>query len=99
MDFNDTPEEAAFRAESRAFLSANAEPKAGSRPSLRLGGMDTEAVKRCKAWQVKKADAGLAGLTWPSKHGGREAPAIFQVIYNQEEEDFTVPRSACASPP
>ena len=46
MDFNDTPDEAAFRAEARAFLTANAEPKAGSRPSLRLGGMDAEAVKR-----------------------------------------------------
>ena len=34
MDFNDTPEEAAFRAEARAFLNANAEPKAG-RPSRR----------------------------------------------------------------
>ena len=27
MDFNDTPEEAAFRAEARAFLTANAEPQ------------------------------------------------------------------------
>jgi len=92
MDFNDTPEEAAFRAEARAFLSANAERKAGSRPTLRLGGMDAEAVKRCKAWQAKKADAGFAGLTWPKKFGGREASPILQVIYNQEEEDFTVPR-------
>jgi alkylation response protein AidB-like acyl-CoA dehydrogenase len=92
MDFNDTPEEAAFRAEARAFLSANAERKAGSRPTLRLGGMDGEAVKRCKAWQAKKADAGFAGLTWPKKFGGREASPILQVIYNQEEEDFTVPR-------
>ena len=32
MDFNDTPEEAAFRAEARAFLSANAELKAGAKP-------------------------------------------------------------------
>lgn len=92
MDFNDTPEEAAFRAEARAFLAANAAPKAGSRPTLRLGGMDAEAVARCKAWQAKKADAGLAGLTWPKRHGGREASPILQVIYNQEEEDFTVPR-------
>ena len=92
MDFNDTSEEAAFRAEARAFLAANAAPKAGSRPTLRLGGMDAEAVARCKAWQAKKADAGLAGLTWPKRHGGREASPILQVIYNQEEEDFTVPR-------
>ena len=27
MDFNDTPEEAAFRAEARAWLQANAEPR------------------------------------------------------------------------
>ncbi len=62
MDFNDTPEEAAFRAEARAFLAANARTaSAGARPVLRLGGIDAEAVKRCKAWQAKKADAGFAG--------------------------------------
>jgi alkylation response protein AidB-like acyl-CoA dehydrogenase len=92
MDFNDTPDEAAFRAEARAFLSANAQPKAGSRPVLRQSGIDTEAVVRCKAWQAKKADAGFAGLTWPKRFGGREASPILQVIYNQEEEDFVVPR-------
>jgi alkylation response protein AidB-like acyl-CoA dehydrogenase len=92
MDFNDTPEEAAFRAEARAFLSANAQPKAGSRPTLRQGGMDATGVAQAKHWQAKKADAGMAGLTWPKKFGGREASPILQVIYNQEEEDFTVPR-------
>ncbi len=92
MDFNDTPEEAAFRAEARAFISANAQPKVGSRPVLRQSGVDTEAVARCKAWQAKKADAGFAGLTWPKRFGGREASPILQVIYNQEEEDFVVPR-------
>ena len=92
MDFNDTPEEAAFRAEARAFLRANLEPKASARPTLRLGGMDAEAVKRCKTWQAKKADAGFAGITWPKKHGGRELSSIFQVIYNQEEEELTAPR-------
>ena len=92
MDFNDTTEEAAFRAEARAFLRENAQPKGTGRPTLRLGGMVGEEVTRCKAWQAKKADAGFAGITWPKKHGGRELSPIFQVIYNQEEEDFTVPR-------
>ena len=92
MDFNDTAEEAAFRAEARAFLTANAEPKAGSRPTLRLSGLDAAGVARCKAWQAKKAAAGMAGLTWPKKFGGREASPILQVIYNQEEEAFSVPR-------
>jgi hypothetical protein len=30
MDFSDTPEEAGFRNEARAFLSAHAEPKRGA---------------------------------------------------------------------
>jgi alkylation response protein AidB-like acyl-CoA dehydrogenase len=92
MDFNDSPEESAFRAEARAFLNANAQPKAAGRPTLRLGGMVAEEVKRCKAWQAKKTDAGFAGITWLKRFGGRELSPIFQVIYNQEEEDFTVPR-------
>jgi alkylation response protein AidB-like acyl-CoA dehydrogenase len=92
MDFNDTPDEAIFRAEARAFLAANADPKAGARPVLRQSGVDADAVARCKAWQAKKADAGFAGLTWPKRFGGREASPILQVIYNQEEEDFAVPR-------
>jgi alkylation response protein AidB-like acyl-CoA dehydrogenase len=92
MDFDDTPEEAAFRAEARAFLSAHAEPKAGARPAMRGGGLDAEGVQRCKAWQAKKSAASMAGLTWPKTFGGREASPILQVIYNQEEENFTVPR-------
>ncbi len=92
MDFNDTPEEAAFRAEALAFLAANAERKTGTRPVLRQSGVDAAAVKRCKAWQAKKADAGFAGLTWPKPFGGREASPILQVIYNQEEDNFAVPR-------
>jgi alkylation response protein AidB-like acyl-CoA dehydrogenase len=92
MDFNDTPEEAAFRAEARGFLAANAEPKSRARPVLRLGDMGTDAVQRCKAWQAKKADAGFAAITWPKQFGGREASPILQVIYQQEEEAYAVPR-------
>src|SRR5512133_3233651 len=91
MDFNDTQEEAAFRAETRAFLAANAEPKSRARAVLR-GGLDAETVRHCKAWQAKKADAGFAGITWPKRFAGREASPIFQVIYLQEEENYAVPR-------
>jgi alkylation response protein AidB-like acyl-CoA dehydrogenase len=92
MDFNDTPEEAGFRAEAREFLRANAEPKSRARPVLRLGDVGGDAVRRCKAWQAKKADAGFSGLTWPKQFGGREALPIMQVIYQQEEEAYAVPR-------
>ena len=92
MDFNDTPDEAAFRAEARAFLAANAEPKGRARPVLRLGDLGGDAVQRCKAWQAKKADAGFAAITWPKRFGGREASPILQVIYQQEEDNYAVPR-------
>jgi alkylation response protein AidB-like acyl-CoA dehydrogenase len=92
MDFNDSPEEAAFRAEARAFLKQNARPKGTGRPTLRLTGMDDNEVENCKAWQAKKADAGFAGITWPKAFGGRELSPIFQVIYAQEEDEFTVPK-------
>ena len=92
MDFNDSPEEAAFRAEARAFLKADARPKGTGRPTLRLTGMEENEVANCKAWQAKKAEAGFAGITWPKQFGGRELSPIFQVIYAQEEDEFTVPK-------
>src|SRR4029077_18670231 len=92
MDFNDTPDEAAFRAEARTFLQANAEPKSRARPVLRLGDLGADAVAQCKAWQAKKADAGFAAITWPKRFGGREASPILQIIYQQEEENYAVPR-------
>ena len=91
MDFNDTQEEAAFRAEVRAFLAANAEPKKRGVPA-RARHVDAEALSRAKSFQAAKHDAGLVGLTWPKQWGGRELPQIFQVIYNQEEEAYAAPR-------
>jgi alkylation response protein AidB-like acyl-CoA dehydrogenase len=92
MDFDDSPEEAAFRAEVRAFLDANAERKSAAQPVLRLRAIDATEITRAKEWQAKKAAGGFAGLTWPKRWGGREASPIFQVIYNQEEANYAVPR-------
>jgi alkylation response protein AidB-like acyl-CoA dehydrogenase len=93
MDFNDTPEEAAFRAEVRAFLDRNAERKTGKRQVFRGRYVaDAEALRRAKEWQAKKADAGFAGITWPKEWGGRGGTPMQQVIYNQEESEYTVPR-------
>ena len=62
MDFNDTPEEAAFRAEARAWLEANAKLKDPDAPGPDLLGerTDPEVIKAAQAWQKKKADAGQA---------------------------------------
>ena len=92
MDFSDTPDEAAFRAEARAFLTANAARKTGAEPHSRGRAIDAAAVARAKDWQARKADAGFAAITWPERWGGRGGTTMQQVIYQQEEEAFAVPR-------
>jgi alkylation response protein AidB-like acyl-CoA dehydrogenase len=88
MDFNDTPEEAAFRAEARAWLEKTlGDPNA--KTNVRIDG--PEGLKRAKEYQAKKAAAGFVGLTWRKEAGGRELPPIFNVIFNQEEQKFQAP--------
>ncbi|MBK81308.1 MAG: acyl-CoA dehydrogenase [Gammaproteobacteria bacterium] len=77
MDFNDTPEEAKFREEARAWLKDNV-PKASELEGLGY-------IEQAKLWQKRKYDAGWACITWPKEYGGRGASAIEQVIWNQEE--------------
>ncbi|MCX7273829.1 MAG: acyl-CoA dehydrogenase family protein [Burkholderiales bacterium] len=91
MDFNDTPEEALFRAEVRAFLDANASRKSEDEPAGRSRYNEgPEALARGKAWQAKKAAAGFAGITWDPQWGGRGGTPIQQVIYSQEEANYNV---------
>jgi alkylation response protein AidB-like acyl-CoA dehydrogenase len=92
MDFNDTPEEAAFRAEARAWLEANAERLDPDEPRPTIGeGLDPENVAAAKAWQKKKADAGWACITWPKEYGGRSATPMENVIWNEEQAKFKLP--------
>jgi alkylation response protein AidB-like acyl-CoA dehydrogenase len=93
MDFSDTPEEAAFRAEARAFLDASAEPRRGAFQTWESRwGSETEALRQAKDLQRRKAEARLAGITWPVEYGGRGGSAIQQVIYAQEEARYLTPR-------
>jgi alkylation response protein AidB-like acyl-CoA dehydrogenase len=92
MNFDDTPEEAAFRAEARAWIDANA-PKqlrhdleTAGFGSLSLEGVDPMAA--AKAWQKRKFDAGWACLHWPKEYGGRGATPIERVIWGQEEGPY-----------
>ncbi|HPG26072.1 MAG TPA: acyl-CoA dehydrogenase family protein, partial [Myxococcota bacterium] len=93
MDFNDTPEEAAFRAEAVAWLEANAERRQPGDTDNPLNEATTpEMVAEAKAWQKKKADAGWACITWPKEYGGRGATPMQNVIWNEEQAKFRTPR-------
>ena len=87
MDFNDTPEEAAFRAEARAFLEKHLKPK-GSAPASRDR---VNMLEKAKAWQKTKAENKFAQITWPKEWGGRGGTAMQNVIWGQEESKFDAP--------
>ncbi|MDE1173902.1 MAG: acyl-CoA dehydrogenase family protein [Parvibaculaceae bacterium] len=89
MDFNDTPEEAAYRAEVRAWLDKNAVRKENV-PASEVPGRG-DVLRASKAWQAKKADAGYACITWPKEWGGAGGSSIHNVIYSQEESNYAVP--------
>src|SRR4030088_308 len=92
MNFDDTPREAAFRAEARAWIAANApkqyeeELKKASLGRTQL--KSANILEMAKAWQKKKADAGWACLHWPKEYGGRGATPGERVIWQQEEGAF-----------
>ena len=91
MDFEDTPEEAAFRAECRAWLQLNAEPKASADDYF---GRDMTAEQRMEAariWQGKKAAGGFGAITWPKVLGGRGGTPMQELIWRQEEGKVKVP--------
>ena len=99
MRRSDTSEESAFRAEVRAWLEAHAEPRRADEEAP----LDhsPEAERRdwdaAKAWQRAKFEGGWAAITWPVEYGGRGGTRIQQMIYNEEEALFAVPRGFIAA--
>ena len=94
MDFDDTPEEAAFRAEARAWLEANAIPK-GSPDDFSAGHFSgnidaDEYVKRCRWWQGQLHEGGWAGISWPKAFGGRGGKPIEEAIFGEEQAKWGV---------
>jgi acyl-CoA dehydrogenase len=91
MNFDDTPQEAAFRATARDWIRANA-PKELEKElsqSAARGPLSDDHLSRSKTWQKKKADGGWACLNWPKEYGGRGATPIERVIWQQEEGIFS----------
>lgn len=77
MDFHDSPEEAAFRARLREWLSTN-------NPGLPTSSTDDEYWARQAEWHKALYDAGFFGLSWPRRFGGHELPTVFDVILDDE---------------
>lgn len=91
MDFDDTAQEAAFRAECRAWLQANAKAKMGADEFFGRGMTAEQRMDAAREWQGKKAGAGLGAITWPKALGGRGGTPMQELIWRQEEGQFLVP--------
>jgi alkylation response protein AidB-like acyl-CoA dehydrogenase len=93
MDFDDSPEEAAFRGEARDWLDAHARLREPGEISTLRSFFDSDAlfVEQGRAWQRTLYDGGWAGIVWPKAFGGRGGTPMQQLIFHQEEARYDVP--------
>ena len=87
MNFDDLPEEAAYRARVRAWLEEHVPAQSGS---WKLGS-EAERLAAARRWQACKAATGYARVSWPREWGGAGGTPMQQVIFNQEEAGYEVP--------
>ena len=94
MDFDDSPREAEFRAEARAWLEQHAKLRTDATEKITvLSGFrdDPEALREAKEWQRLLAESGWAAITWPSALGGRDAGPLEALVWAEELNHFELP--------
>ncbi|MEX0750125.1 MAG: acyl-CoA dehydrogenase family protein [Dehalococcoidia bacterium] len=89
MDFTDTPEEASFRAEVRAFIEKEApKPKPGQSGAEALMGN----WERNQAWFKLLGGKGWIAPAWPTEYGGAGMSTVQQFVFNEEMATAKAPR-------
>src|SRR5437762_6714339 len=83
MDFVDTPAEAAFRAEVRAWLGEHLKGEFAALGRGNGPGDETGWDVRFEWEKLLGADRWV-GLTWPQEYGGRAANLAEQIIFSEE---------------
>src|SRR6201986_1077217 len=81
----------AFQAEVREFLSANADEI----PTKSYD--NAEGFAQHRHWDRVLFDAGLSVINWPKKYGGRDAPLLHWVVYEEEYFRAGAPGRASAN--
>ena len=95
MDVDDTPAEAAVRAEARAWLESVA-PRRGEGDGdwrsfrAKTDEADAAQLEMARAWQRTKFEAGWAAPHWPVEFGGRGLSGIEAGAAAEEEAHFDV---------
>jgi len=84
MDLHDSPEDAAFRTEARAWLEDNLTGEFAAARGLGRMGLQHEGRDARMAWERRLGAEGWTCVGWPAEHGGRGASMSQQVIWNEE---------------
>ena len=92
MDLTFTPAEEEFRSELRSWLSAHI-PQEWTRPGFWESLGDDESFRLRRDWERDKADAGFAGIQWPTEYGGRGGTPGMKAIYDEETVRAHAPRT------
>jgi alkylation response protein AidB-like acyl-CoA dehydrogenase len=88
VDYDDSPQEANFRTNLRAWLEEN-------RPEPPPPLWETAATHEYKTkWLSKLYDGGWVGLSWPVEYGGQGLSPLYEAILNEELGAAGVPNAA-----
>lgn len=77
MRLSDSREQSAFRARLREWLRAHV-------PATGPGQPRVWEAEELRTWSKALYEAGYAGITWPTAHGGRGLSPAYQAIYAEE---------------
>jgi alkylation response protein AidB-like acyl-CoA dehydrogenase len=78
VDLSFTPEQEAFRADARAWLTASV-------PAAPLASMDTpDGFEQHRAWEATLNSGGWSAVWWPREYGGRGADLMQWLIFEEE---------------
>jgi len=89
VDFDDSPEEAEYRAHVRALLEQHADELLHVAPGESIDPATHQAEFR--ATERVLAEAGLIGIAWPREHGGQGGTLVQQAIAAQEFARARIP--------
>jgi alkylation response protein AidB-like acyl-CoA dehydrogenase len=79
MDFRDSPDDAAYRADVRAWLTDAVAALPGPEPAT-----INDRIGYWRPFQKQLHAAGYTGLSWPKRYGGRDASLVQQAIFLEE---------------
>ncbi len=87
MDFQDSPEDTAYRTTARDWLTAHAPSYTIDEATM----SEADIVARGRAWQKALYDAGYAGIALPRERGGQGGTGQHADLFAAEEGRYSLP--------